>query len=146
MVSAIVTAGMLLAGCGVGGDAAAVVLDPDAAVGCRVTHDPVAVAGQRLVDGVVDDLPDQVVQAALTGGADVHAGALADRLEALEDLDRGGVVLDVRRAASGRLAATAAELRLRSRRDCSGVSSLTRTSSSGGRRPRTRGAAARALT
>ena len=55
-------------------------------------HDPVAVAGQRLVDRVVDDLPDQVVQAALTGRADVHARALADRLEALEDLDRGGVV------------------------------------------------------
>ena len=53
----------------------------------------VRVAGQRLVDGVVDDLPHQVVQAALAGGADVHAGALADRLEPLEDLDRGGVVL-----------------------------------------------------
>ena len=56
---------------------------------------PVAVAGQRLVDGVVHDLPDQVVQAALAGGADVHAGALADRLEPLEHLDRGGVVLAV---------------------------------------------------
>ena len=55
---------------------------------CRVTHDPVAVAGQRLVDGVVDDLADQVVQAALAGGADVHARALAHRLEALEHLDR----------------------------------------------------------
>ena len=64
----------------------------------RVDHDAVAVAGQRLVDGVVDDLPDQVVQAALAGGADVHAGALADRLEALEHLDRGGVV---RRPPSG---------------------------------------------
>ena len=64
-----------------------------------VTHDPVAVAGQRLVDGVVDDLPDQVVQAALAGGADVHARTLADRLEALEDLDRAGVVR--RRAVEG---------------------------------------------
>ena len=85
--------GHVLPGCGVGGDAAAVVLDPDAAVGLERQHDPVAVAGQRLVDRVVDDLPDQVVEAALTGGADVHARALADRLEALEDLDRGGVVL-----------------------------------------------------
>ena len=48
----------------------------------------VAVAGQRLVDGVVDDLVDEVVQAALTGGADVHAGALADGVETLEDGDR----------------------------------------------------------
>ena len=68
-------------------------LDPDAAVLLQRHRDAGAVAGQRLVDGVVDDLPDQVVQAALAGGADVHAGALADRLEPLEDLDRGGVVL-----------------------------------------------------
>ena len=67
-------------------DAAAVVDDPDPAVGQQGHLDPVAVAGQRLVDGVVDDLVDQVVQAALAGRADVHAGALADRLETLEDL------------------------------------------------------------
>ena len=73
-------------------DAAAVVDDLDAAVLQQRHDDPVAVAGQRLVDGVVDDLPHQVVQAALAGRADVHAGTLADRLEALEDLDRGGVV------------------------------------------------------
>ena len=85
----------LLAGGGVGGDAAPVVLDPHAAVGLQGQHDPVADAGQRLVDAVVHDLPDQVVQAALTGRADVHAGALAHRLEALEDGDRGGVVLEV---------------------------------------------------
>ena len=54
--------------------------------------DVVAVAGEGLVDGVVDDLVDQVVQAALTGGADVHAGALAHRLEPLEHRDRAGVV------------------------------------------------------
>ncbi len=58
-----------------------------AAVGQQRDLDAVAVAGQRLVDRVVDDLPDQVVQAALAGRADVHAGPLADRLEALEDLD-----------------------------------------------------------
>jgi len=51
------------------------------------------VAGQGLVDRVVDDLPDQVVQAALAGGPDVHARALADRLEPLEHLDRGRVVV-----------------------------------------------------
>ena len=44
----------------------------------------VAVAGQGLVDGVVDDLVDEVVQAARAGRADVHAGPLADRLQALE--------------------------------------------------------------
>ena len=68
-------------------EAAAVVLDPDAAVGQQGDPDGVAVAGQRLVDGVVHDLPHHVVQAALTGGTDVHTGALADRLEPLEDGD-----------------------------------------------------------
>ena len=55
--------------------------------------DAVAEAGHRLVDGVVDDLVDEVVQAALVGAADVHAGAAADGLEALEDLDIGSSVL-----------------------------------------------------
>ena len=76
-------------------DAAAVVGDRDAAVGQQGDLDRGGVAGHRLVDGVVDDLPDQVVQAALAGGADVHAGPLADRLEPLEDGDgrRAVVVL-----------------------------------------------------
>jgi len=75
------------------GDAAAVVLDPDRAIGPEGQHDLVAVPGEGLVDRVVHDLPDQVVQPTLTGGADVHARPLADRLEALEDRDRGGVVV-----------------------------------------------------
>ena len=55
--------------------------------GWIVTDDLGAEAGERLVDGVVDDLVDEVVQAQHAGRADVHAGALADRLEALEDRD-----------------------------------------------------------
>jgi hypothetical protein len=52
----------------------------------------VAVAGQRLVDGVVDDLVDEVVKPSRPGGADVHAGAFANRFEALEDGDVLGAV------------------------------------------------------
>ena len=73
-------------------DAAAVVDHLDAALGQQPDQDGVAVAGQRLVDGVVDHLVHQVVQAALAGGADVHAGPLADGLQALEHGDRLGVV------------------------------------------------------
>ena len=51
-----------------------------------------AVARHRLVDRVVDDLPDQVVQPGEAGRADVHARPFADRIEAFEDLDRVGVV------------------------------------------------------
>ena len=43
-----------------------------------------------LVDGVIDDLPDEVVQPARAGGADVHARAHAHRVEALEYLYVGG--------------------------------------------------------
>ena len=75
-------------------DATAVVDDLDSAVFEEGDVDLGGVSGHRLVDGVVDDLPDQVVQAALTGGTDVHAGTLTYRLESFEDGDgRRAVVL-----------------------------------------------------
>src|SRR5215216_6769382 len=49
-------------------------------------------ARQGLVDRVVDDLVDEMVEPPLPGRADVHAGALANRFEALEDGDVLGVV------------------------------------------------------
>ena len=62
--------------------------------GLSVTDDFGGVAGERLVDGVVDDLVDHVVQAgAVVGVADIHARPLAHRVEALEDLDRFGAVV-----------------------------------------------------
>ena len=75
------------------GDAAAVVDDGDRVVGVDGDDDAGAVAGERFVDGVVDHLVDEVVEAARAGGADVHAGPFADRLEAFEDLDILGVVV-----------------------------------------------------
>jgi hypothetical protein len=73
-------------------DAAAVVGDGDRVVRVDRHLDGGGVAGESLVDGVVDDLPDEVVQTALTGRADVHARTLANRLETLEDGDVLGVV------------------------------------------------------
>ncbi len=55
--------------------------------GWIVTATSVQKPGQRLVDGVVDDLVDEVVQAHDAGRADVHARALANGLQALEDGD-----------------------------------------------------------
>ena len=66
-------------------DAAAVVVHLGGAVGVQRDLDVVRGAGQRLVDAVVDDLPQAVHEPAGVGRADVHAGALAHRLEALED-------------------------------------------------------------
>ena len=60
----------------------------------RVTIDFLGVAGERLVDGVVDDLVDHVVQArAVVGVADIHARPLAHGIEPLEHLDRFRVVI-----------------------------------------------------
>ncbi len=73
-------------------DAPPVVDDAAAAVGQQRDVDAGAVARHRLVDGVVDDLPDEVVKAARTRRPDVHAGALPDRFEALEHSDVAGVV------------------------------------------------------
>ena len=54
-----------------------------------MTVDIGGVAGERLVDGVVDDLVHHVMQAgAVIGVADIHARPLAHGVEALEDLDR----------------------------------------------------------
>ncbi len=44
-------------------------------------------AVHRLVDGVVEDFPDEVVQPGRADAADVHAGALPDRLQTFENRD-----------------------------------------------------------
>ena len=55
--------------------------------------DLAAVAGQGLVHRVVDHLVDEVVQPGLAGGADVHGGPDADRLQPFEDADVPRAVL-----------------------------------------------------
>jgi hypothetical protein len=79
-------------GVGIDGDAAAVVADGDRVVGVEFDLDPVGMARHGLVHRVVEDLGHQMVQRAFVGAADVHAGALADRLQPLEHLDGGGVI------------------------------------------------------
>ncbi|SCU73284.1 conserved hypothetical protein [Cupriavidus necator] len=76
-----------------GRDAAAVVDNGDRVVAVDGDLDLGAVAGQRFVDGVVQHLEDKVVQAGAVGGiTDIHARALAYRLQAFQDLDRRGSV------------------------------------------------------
>ena len=67
----------LVLGVVVDGHAASVVDDAAPAVGEQRDVDPGAVAGHRLVDGVVDDLVDQVVEPGRAGGSDVHPGPFA---------------------------------------------------------------------
>ena len=54
--------------------------------------DGVVTAGERLINRVVNNLVDEVMQAALTGRSDVHAGALAYGLQPFQHLDVLGVV------------------------------------------------------
>jgi hypothetical protein len=86
--------GDALLGVDVDGDAAAVVGDGHRTVDVERHGDEIGMAGQRLVDGVVHNLVDHVMQAGtVVGVADIHARALAHRVEALEDLDGAGAVL-----------------------------------------------------
>jgi hypothetical protein len=54
--------------------------------------DPGAVAGEVLIDGVVEHFRDAVVEGAFVGAADIHARLFADGFEALELAEFGGVV------------------------------------------------------
>src|SRR5699024_10207445 len=72
---------------------APVVGDLDAAVGQQRDLDVVALACHRLVDGVVDDLLNQVVETAFRGRTDVHAGSSPDCLETLEYSDVAGIIM-----------------------------------------------------
>ena len=78
-------------------DAAAVVGDGEVAAFLELDLDEGRVAGDRLVHRVVDHLGEEVVQRLLVGAADIHAGPAADRLQALQHLDGGGVVAGSRR-------------------------------------------------
>ena len=73
-------------------DAVAVVVDADRAVLLYLYVGPGGAPSHELVDRVVDDLEDQVVEAALPGAADVHPRPLADRLHPLQYLDVAGSV------------------------------------------------------
>ena len=54
--------------------------------------DVLAVSGQMLINRVIYDLKDTVVQAALIGVTDIHAGAKTDGFEALKLLNLIGTV------------------------------------------------------
>ena len=71
----------------VDGDAAAVVLDPDAPSASGVTSMASQYPGECLVDRVVHDFLHQMVEFALPGGADIHTRPFPDGFKALEYRD-----------------------------------------------------------
>src|SRR5262249_30741498 len=68
-------------------DAAAIVVHDDAAIGMELELDAAGMAGHGFVHRIVEDFGDEVVEGALVGAADIHAGAAADRLQPFEDFD-----------------------------------------------------------
>ena len=81
--------GDAFAGVDAGGDAAAVILDRHRTVGVELDQDEIAVPGECFVDGIIRHFEHHVVQArTIVGVANIHAGALAHGVKALEHLDR----------------------------------------------------------
>ena len=74
------------------GDTASVILDADNIAREYLNIDIRAEARESFVYGVVDYLIHKVVQTARTRRADVHTGALADRLKSLKNLNLARVV------------------------------------------------------
>src|SRR5512147_467946 len=69
------------------GNAAAVVRDRDAAVSFDGKLDFGAVSVQGLIDGVVENLPHEMMEAARIRGTDIHGWPLSDGLKPLKNSD-----------------------------------------------------------
>ena len=74
-------------------DTAAVIGDGDGAIDVDGDLDSVTVAGEMLIDGVIENLEYAVVKATHIGIADIHAWALADGLKAFEFVDLSSAIL-----------------------------------------------------
>ena len=73
------------------------------AVALKDHFDAVAIARERFIDRIVHHFVDHVMEAgAVIGIADVHAGALADGVEALQDFDGFRVISGGLRRGCGR--------------------------------------------
>jgi hypothetical protein len=69
-------------------DATTVVLDRYASLDVDRHRDAIAESGERLIDGVVDHLENEMVKAPFGGIADVHAGAFTDCFQPLKNPNR----------------------------------------------------------
>ena len=78
----------------IGRDTAAIIGDRDRAIGIEGYADLGRIAAQGLINGIIDHLIDHVMQArAVIGIANIHARALAHRIQALEHLDGFSAVI-----------------------------------------------------
>ena len=76
-------------------NAAAFVLDRDGPILMDGDENPVAVTVDGLVDAIVDDFPNEVMEAGGVRRANVHAGALANPFELGKNLDVLGTIVSL---------------------------------------------------
>ena len=72
--------------------AAAVIPHRGGAILMQRNGDLGRIAGQRLVDAIVHDFPQQMMQSAYAGGADVHARTHPNGVQPFQHLDFSSVV------------------------------------------------------
>ena len=69
----------------ISGNTPAVVGDRDHTVLMHLNEDVFGTTGNGFVEGVVEDLDQEMVEAFFVGAADVHTGAFSDRFEAFQN-------------------------------------------------------------
>jgi hypothetical protein len=74
-------------------NASSVIHHLDGVSGEDIDLDIVAIAGQGLIDTVIDHLADEVMQTLYAGIANIHGRTLAHSFKTFEDLDVTGVVV-----------------------------------------------------
>ena len=78
---------------GIDGHPAAVIAHRNRIVRMQFDLNPIGVACNSLVHGVVEDFRDHVVQRPFVRAANIHARTFADRFEPFEDFNRRCVVI-----------------------------------------------------
>ena len=74
-------------------DAPAIIADCQSVARFQRNLDAIGMAGHRFVHRIVEDFCSKVMQRPLIGAANIHAGATPDRLEPLQHLDRGCIIV-----------------------------------------------------
>ena len=71
---------------------ATIVTDRQSIIGIQRDFDATGMTGHRLIHAVVDDLGGKMVQRAFVNTANIHSGAFANRLQALQHLNGRRVI------------------------------------------------------
>ena len=73
-------------------DTTSIIFDRDRSIGVHIHEDMLRMSCHRLIDRVIDDLPDEMMETLFIGLTDIHSWSFSDGLESFENLDLTGVV------------------------------------------------------